>query len=92
MARKIVDEPSEDIVASAKKDSAAKRNVFGRITLFLRQVVTELKKVVTPTRKELVNYTVVVLIFVVIVMALVAGLDSVFSLFVIWLFGDLPAG
>lgn len=92
MARKIVDEPSEDIVASAKKDSAAKRNVLGRITLFLRQVLTELKKVVTPTRKELVNYTIVVLVFVVIVMALVSGLDSVFSLFVIWLFGDLPAG
>ena len=92
MARKIVDEPSEDVVASAKKERAAKRSPFGRMALFLRQVVAELKKVVTPTRKELISYTTVVLIFVVIMMALVSALDGVFSVFVIWLFGDPSAG
>ena len=91
MARKIVDEPSEDVVASAKKDRAEKRSPFGRMALFLRQVFAELKKVVTPTRKELISYTTVVLIFVVIMMALVSGLDAVFSVFVIWLFGDASA-
>ena len=88
MARKIADEPSEDVVASAKTDSAAKRSPFGRLSVFFRQVVNELKKVVTPTRKELVNYTLVVLVFVVIMMALVGGLDTLFSLFVNFVFGD----
>ena len=88
MARKIADEPSEDVVASAKTDSAAKRSPFGRLSVFFRQVVNELKKVVTPTRKELVSYTLVVLVFVVIMMALVGGLDWVFSLAVNYIFGN----
>src|SRR6478752_6027360 len=75
VARKIIDEPSEDVVANAKRDRAARRNPFARIALFIRQVIAELKKVVTPTRKELVSFTVVVLVFVIIMMALVWGLD-----------------
>ena len=88
MARKVIDEPSEDVVANAKKDRAQRRGPFGRLALFLRQVVAELRKVVTPTRKELISYTLVVLAFVVIMMALVSGLDFVFSLLVNFLFGD----
>ena len=88
MARKIADEPSEDVVANARKDSAVKRSPFGRLSVFIRQVINELKKVVTPTRKELVSYTGVVLIFVIIMMALVGGLDWVFSLAVNYIFGN----
>lgn len=88
VARKIIDEPSEDVVANARKDRAGKRGPFGRLSLFIRQVINELKKVVTPTRKELINFTLVVLVFVVIMMTIVAGLDWVFSLLVNYLFGD----
>jgi preprotein translocase subunit SecE len=88
VARKIVDEPSEELVASAKKERAERRNPFGRIALFIRQVIGELKKVVTPTRRELFSYTGVVLVFVVIMMALVSGLDYVFAWAVTWTFGD----
>lgn len=88
MARKIVDEPSEDLVASAKKERAERRNPFGRIALFIRQVFGELKKVVTPTRKELFSYTAVVLVFVVVMMALVTGLDYGFGWLVSYVFGD----
>ena len=87
MARKIADEPSEDVVVNARKDSAEKRSPIGRLSLFIRQVVNELKKVVTPTRKELVSYTGVVLIFVVIMMALGSFLDWVFALAVTYVFG-----
>ena len=38
----------------------------------------ELRKVVTPTRQELLKYTAVVLGFVVVMMALVYGLDVLF--------------
>jgi preprotein translocase subunit SecE len=92
VARKVIDEPSEDIVANAKKERAQRRGPFGRVALFIRQVVAELRKVVTPTRKELFSYTGVVLVFVVIMMALVYGLDFVFSLLVNFLFGDPTLG
>jgi preprotein translocase subunit SecE len=87
VARKVIDEPSEDIVANAKSDRARSGGPFGRIALFIRQVIAELKKVVTPTRKELVNYTLVVLVFVIIMMALVSGLDLLFGFAVQKTFG-----
>ena len=87
MARKVIDEPSEEIVAAAKKERAEKRGPFAGIILFLKQVIAELKKVVTPTRKELFSYTGVVLVFVVIMMALVYGLDQLFGWLVVFVFG-----
>ncbi|GGI44582.1 preprotein translocase subunit SecE [Agromyces flavus] len=87
MARKVLDEPSEDVVANAKRERAARRNPFARIALFIRQVFGELKKVVTPTRRELFSFTTVVLVFVVIMMAIVYGLDQLFSLLVVYVFG-----
>jgi preprotein translocase subunit SecE len=92
VARKVIDEPSEDIVANARKDRAQRRGPFGRLSLFIRQVINELRKVVTPTRKELFSYTGVVLVFVVIMMVFVAGLDYVFSFAVNFLFGDPNVG
>jgi preprotein translocase subunit SecE len=91
VARKIVDEPSEDVVANAKRERAARRNPFARIALFIRQVIAELKKVVTPTRRELFNFTAVVLVFVIIMMAIVWGFDQLFSWLVLFVFGT-PAG
>lgn len=87
MARKVLDEPSEDVVANAKRERAARRNPFARIALFIRQVIGELKKVVTPTRKELLSFTGVVLVFVVIMMAIVWGMDQLFGLLVLYVFG-----
>ena len=88
MARKVVEDPTEDLVASAKRERAERRGPFARIALFLRQVVNELKKVVTPTRRELFSYTGVVLAFVIIMMALVYGLDYGFGWLVAWVFGN----
>lgn len=88
MAKNVVDDSSEDVVAKAKKDSEQRRGPFGRMALFIRQVIGELKKVVTPTRRELVSFTVVVLVFVVIMMGIVSGLDFGFSALVNFLFGN----
>lgn len=60
---------------------------FSGVRRFLRQVVAELKKVVRPTRKELVTYTSVVLVFVCLVMAYTQVLDYGFGKLVIWAFG-----
>jgi preprotein translocase subunit SecE len=46
---------------------------------FLRQVIAELRKVVWPTRPMVVNYFFVVLVFVLVMMAFVAGLDFGFG-------------
>ena len=59
----------------------------GRLRLFLRQVVAELKKVVRPTRTELITYTTVVLVFVLAVMIYVSILDFGFGRLVLWAFG-----
>jgi preprotein translocase subunit SecE len=88
VARKVIDEPSEDIVANARKERAERRSPFARVALFVRQIFGELRKVVTPTRRELFSYTGVVLAFVVVMMALVYVLDLGFSALVNWAFGS----
>ncbi|RGE23231.1 preprotein translocase subunit SecE [Leucobacter sp. wl10] len=80
-------EESGGVVERAKADRAAKRNWFSRIILFVQQVIAELKNVVTPTRKELINYTLVVIAFVVIMMALVWVLDQAFGFVTVFIFG-----
>jgi len=65
-----------------------KLSLFGRLARFLREVVAELRKVIWPTRKQMVTYTIVVLVFVSFMVALVAGLDVVFSAAVAAVFGS----
>jgi preprotein translocase subunit SecE len=55
--------------------------------LFYRQIVAELRKVVRPTRKELVTYTSVVVVFVLMVIAYVSLLDYGFGKAVLEIFG-----
>jgi preprotein translocase subunit SecE len=55
---------------------------------FLKQVRAELKKVAWPTRKELVGYTIVVLVAVVVLTSLVFGLDFAFSKALFHIFGS----
>ena len=56
--------------------------------LFVSQILDELRKVVRPTRSELWNYTLVVIVFVTVMMALVAALDLGFSKLVGLVFGS----
>lgn len=65
-----------------------RRGIFARIALFVRQVVGELRKVVTPTRSELINYTIVVIVFVTVAMLFITGLDLVVGQGAGWLFGN----
>ncbi|MCE3244665.1 MAG: preprotein translocase subunit SecE [Arthrobacter sp.] len=80
-----------ETAASSSKGRPAKKaekaGFFARMALFVRQVIGELKKVVAPTRKELINYTLVVLVFVAIMMVIVTLLDLGFGTAVSWIFG-----
>ncbi|MBT1177801.1 preprotein translocase subunit SecE [Bifidobacterium callimiconis] len=75
----------------AKKSNAeakvVKPNVFMRIGLFIKQIIDELRKVVTPTRKELVLWSIAVFIFVIFLMLFVTGLDFGLGKLVMLIFG-----
>jgi preprotein translocase subunit SecE len=55
--------------------------------VFVRQVVAELRKVIWPTRHELATYTTAALIFIVVLVALVTGLDALLGKIVLEVFG-----
>lgn len=55
--------------------------------VFLREVRAELKRVQWPSRKELVSYSVVVLVTVALLTLYVFGLDQAFGAIVFEIFG-----
>jgi len=73
--------------ASRPAKSGKGLSPIARLRLFIRQVIDEMRKVVRPTRDELINYTLVVIVFVTFMMALTSGLDFGFSKLVMWVFG-----
>ena len=74
-------------IETRKRDAAEKRpSIFVRLLRFLREVVSELRKVIWPTRKQQITYTVVVLVFVAFVVAFVSGLDYGFTKLVFLVF------
>ncbi|WP_018156936.1 preprotein translocase subunit SecE [Demetria terragena] len=77
-----------DSGAGSDAQGPKKGNIFARFFLYVRQVIDEMRKVVWPTRNELVQYTIVVVIFLCIVMAYIIGVDEVFKRLVSWLFSE----
>jgi preprotein translocase subunit SecE len=73
--------------ATVREARPERASLFSRIARFLREVVAELRKVIWPTRNQLVTYTIVVLVFVSFMVALVWALDFVFGQGVLYLFG-----
>lgn len=73
----------------ATSSSSERRPGEGRtsIPLFLRQVIAELRKVIWPTRDQLVTYFLVVLVFVLFMIAFVSLLDFAFNKAAFKIFG-----
>jgi preprotein translocase subunit SecE len=63
------------VVAVASDSSVSSKGQRTNPADFLRQVVAELRKVVWPTREQLITYFWVVLVFVLVVMTFVGLLD-----------------
>ncbi len=85
-AGEAVAEAEKKSAVPAKKDSdkavkkANKKPGLGsRITKWFRELRSEAKKVIWPTRKQVVNNTIVVIVMVIIVSAFVALLDTTFG-------------
>ena len=84
-------ETFEDAATPERRGGASKGerpSLPARIALFYRQVVAEMRKVIWPTRSELITYTWVVIIFVVAVAVIVGVLDYVFAKGVLKIFGN----
>ena len=63
------------------------KSIFGRIGLFYRQIISELSKVVWPTRNQLTTYTAVVLVFVGFIILVVSTFDLILTKITFWIFG-----
>jgi preprotein translocase subunit SecE len=74
--------------APEKRDKSG-RPAAARISpaVFVRQIVAELRKVIWPTRHELVTYTTVALVFILVMVAIVTSLDYGFTKLVFAVFG-----
>ena len=53
----------------------SKKNIFSSIAKWFREAKAEFKKVVWPTKKQLINHTIVVISFVIITGVFVCLLD-----------------
>jgi preprotein translocase subunit SecE len=86
-----VTETSTAGTGRTRRDTPRRGNPVGRffasVALFIRQILDELRKVVRPTRHELITYTSVVIFFVTTVMMYVWGLDKLVIRLVGLLFG-----
>jgi preprotein translocase subunit SecE len=78
--------PGGSALVGRKRDGGP--GLFRSIPVFIRQVAAELRKVVWPGRQDLITYTTVVIVFVVIMTSLVALLDFGFSQAVVHVFGN----
>ncbi|HEX6498969.1 MAG TPA: preprotein translocase subunit SecE [Micromonosporaceae bacterium] len=72
----------------ARPKAAERVGLFARLRRFILEVFAELRKVIWPTRNELLTYTTVVVIFVAVIMAIVALLDTGFAWAVLHVFGN----
>ena len=81
-------ESNAEVGAKRSDTSEVRRGFFARIWLFVRQVIDEMRKVVYPTRDELVTFTIAVLVFLAVIMAFVNGLDWLFTRAIAWVFGS----
>jgi preprotein translocase subunit SecE len=71
----------------ATATAVKKPNAFARLSRFLREVVAELRKVIWPSKNQMVTYTIVVIAFLVFMVALVGVLDLLFAKGVLAVFG-----
>ncbi|MEU5719817.1 preprotein translocase subunit SecE [Streptomyces sp. NPDC020403] len=81
------DEALESKKKNRKGGKRGKKGPLGRLALFYRQIVAELRKVVWPTRSQLTTYTAVVIMFVVVMIGLVTVIDFGFARVIKYVFG-----
>lgn len=76
-----------DTKAKKRGGKRGKKGPFARMGLFYRQIIAELRKVVWPNRGDLMSYTSVVIVFVVVMIGIVTVIDYGFTSLVKYVFG-----
>ena len=66
-------------MAATTKTVKKRRFSFAAVSKFFKEVVAELKRVSWPNKKELWTYTLAVLVFVLLMSAVIGGLDFLFA-------------
>ena len=79
-------DPRAQATATARRARESEKQKRTPPRKFLKQVRQELKNVDWPNRHELVSYTIVVLVTVIVMTSLVAGLDYAFGKLILKLF------
>lgn len=55
------------------------RNIFTKINNFIKEAITELRKVIWPTKKDLKNSTIVVISTIIIASIFIGLIDIIFT-------------
>ncbi|MEG0179704.1 MAG: preprotein translocase subunit SecE [Oscillospiraceae bacterium] len=55
------------------------KRFFGNIAKYFRDTVSEMKKVVWPSKTQIINNTIVVIVIVTIAAVVIFGLDAIFG-------------
>jgi preprotein translocase subunit SecE len=93
---------SSKVASRSQKPSTPRRNPFSAASAavanlirgsvrFTKESVAELRKVIWPTRSDLIRYTIVTIVFVSILVAFVWVVDYGLAKAVLYLFGDPDA-
>ena len=72
----------------SRADKGEKIGLVGRLGRFVREVIAELRKVIWPTRNELLTYAAVVIVFVTVMTTIVGLLDLAYAKGVLVVFGN----
>jgi preprotein translocase subunit SecE len=81
----LAEDGSQKATRRAAPSTTAPKEPRTKPRQFVREVNAELRKVAWPTRNETLNLSLIVLVFLIIMTAMIAGFDYVFSKSVLWI-------
>ena len=73
---------------SRKHKDGESRNPLKRAAIFVQESIAELRRVVWPTQKQVVTYTVIVLVFVTVMSLFVSAVDILVGRGILRIFGS----
>jgi len=75
-------------VATRRQQASAPRGERSSPGQFVKEVRGELRRVHWPTRAEVINYSIVTLVVIVLLTAFIAGQDFGLAEWILWMFGE----
>lgn len=79
---------AKDSAKDVQKGKPKSKNIFARVGRSFRDLRGEVKKVVWPSKKQIINNTIVVIVIVVLSAVVIGGFDTLFGLLLKLCFGS----